>query len=68
MELLLFGGVFLLCNLFLWLWSKKLLRGFDLENVVLFIRGTVRGCLGRFESNSSLEERRARLNKKKSKI
>lgn len=68
MGLLLFAVSFAFCNFVLWLWARTQLSSYYYGNITAYIRGTVRGYLGRFDSNVSLEKKRACLNKKNSKF
>lgn len=73
MSILLFALWFILINVLLWKWAKSMLsyepgteRGFDYNT--MYVKGTVRGILGKFESNLSLEEKRKYLKKKNTKF
>lgn len=68
MGLLFFAVIFTLGNLGLWLWAGKQLKEDVFSNITMYIRGTVRGYMGRFDSAISLERKRERLNKKNSKF
>ncbi len=68
MGLLFFAAIFALCNLGLWLWARTQLKEDGFSNITMYIRGTVRGYMGRFDSAVSLERKRERLNRKNSKF
>ena len=68
MGLLLFAGLFVLVNFGLWIWAKKQLNNYEYGNMLSYIRGTVRGYLGRIDSDADLERKRTCLNKKNSKF
>lgn len=68
MGLLLFAGLFALVNFGLWIWAKSQLNYYEYGNILAYIRGTVRGYLGRVDSDVALERKRASLNKKNSKF
>lgn len=68
MGLILFAGFFALVNFGLWSWAKSQLNNYECGNMLAYIRGTVRGYLGRVDSDATLERKRAAINKKNSKF
>jgi hypothetical protein len=68
MELLVLASVFVLCNVMLHLWAKNQLSKENNSIDTMFVRGTVRGCEGRFDTSGNLELMRKRVNRKKSKF
>jgi hypothetical protein len=68
MGLLVFAIVFCLCNIVLYLLGNvRLPKENDGINIA-YMRGTIRGCEGRFDTFDGLELMRKRVNRKKSKF
>lgn len=75
MFLLGFAIVFIIVNIIIWKRTQSILLndyntvgGYRSFYIPLYIKGTVRGILGKFETNASIEEKRLALNKKNTKF
>ncbi len=68
MELLILSIIFILCNIGLYVWAKTQLTEKNNVYSTMFMRGTVRGYKGRFDTSSNLEQMRKRVNRKNSKF
>lgn len=74
MILLFFAIFFVLINIGLWKWAKTIWLENPAGNIsnelcyITYVKGSVRGIIGKFESDASLEEKRLALKKKNSKF
>lgn len=71
MSLIFFAVLFVIVNIVLWKWAESMLVNGS-NNIIAnescyitsYVKGTVRGIIGKIESNASLEEKRLFLKKK----